>query len=518
MKTLRSYVLDAWHEASGGFVDLVDPSTEEVVARASSRGIDFGAALAHAHAAGGPALRALSFAERGQMLKAISGVLRDNRDELLDLSRLNNGTTTSDGTFDIDGATGVLAYYAALSRELGDSFIAEDEIIQVGKGDGFCSRHFLLPRDGVALHVNAFNFPAWGFAEKAACALLAGMPVITKPATATALVTARCVEIIVGSGILPAGALQFICGSTGDLLDRLGPQDVIAFTGSAHTARTLRSRAPLQKENTRFNVEADSLNAAVLAPGVEDATFALFIREVAREITHKAGQKCTAIRRILVPADAMDSVQDALAERLGRTITGNPVDPEVRMGPLATRSQLDDALEGVAALGREARIIVGDGRRTDGRGSPEGRGYFLAPTLLRTNDARTAVEAHRREVFGPVATLMPYDGSPDDAAVIAALGGGMLVTSVYADDNEWLSRFLVRGGAWSGRVYVGSSASASEAPGPGAAWPHSQHGGPGRAGDGAELGGQLGLRLYLQRVALQGARKMLEAVGNTSGK
>jgi oxepin-CoA hydrolase/3-oxo-5,6-dehydrosuberyl-CoA semialdehyde dehydrogenase len=323
-------------------------------------------------------------------------------------------------------------------------------------------------------------------------------------------VSARCIGLIVESGILPDGALQFICGSTGDLLDLLGPQDVIAFTGSAATARALRTRPHLQNVNTRFNVEADSLNAAVLSPGADDDTFALFIREVTREITQKAGQKCTAVRRIIVPYDLQDRVQDALADRLGRIITGNPADPEVRMGPLATMSQLDDALAGVSELRREAHIVVGNGQRTVGQGSADGLGYFLAPTLLRLSDARAAAAVHQREVFGPVATLLPHDGSPADAAAISSLGGGMLVTSVYTDDQDWLRTFIAAGGAFAGRVYIGSSASVPDAPGSGAAYPHSQHGGPGRAGDGAELGGRLGLGLYLQRVALQGARAFLE--------
>ena len=514
MNTLRSHVGGTWHQASSQLLDLVDPSTEEVIGRAGSHGIDFRAVLDYARRMGGPALRALSFAERGQLLKGMSKVLREHRAELLDLSRINNGTTVSDGAFDVDGATGVLAYYAAISRDLGNHFIAEDQVTQIGKGEGFCTRHILLPRAGVAVHINAFNFPAWGFAEKAACSLLAGMPVITKPATATAIVTARCIELIVESGILPDGALQFICGSTGDLLDLLGPQDVIAFTGSASTARALRTRPHLQSVNARFNVEADSLNAAVLAPGADDDTFSLFIREVTREITQKAGQKCTAVRRIIVPADVQDRVQDALADRLGRIVTGNPADPEVRMGPLATRAQLDDALEGVAELRREATVVVGNGLRTDGQGSPDGLGYFLSPTLLRLSDARASAGVHRREVFGPVATLMPHDGSPAEAAAISGLGGGMLVTSVYTDDMDWLRTFVGAGGAHAGRVYIGSSASAPDAPGSGAAYPHSQHGGPGRAGDGAELGGRLGLGLYLQRVALQGARGMLEIEGD----
>lgn len=515
MITLRSYVCGDWHQADAGFSDLVDPSTEEVVARASTHGVDFAAVLRFARERGGPALRSHSFAERGQMLKAMSKALRSHRDELLDLSRRNNGTTAADGAFDIDGATGALAYYAALSSSLPEGGILPvDDIVAIGKGDGVCVRHVLVPRDGVAVHINAFNFPAWGFAEKAACALLAGMPVITKPATATALVAARCIEVIVEAGILPDGALQLLCGSTGDLLDHLRPQDVLAFTGSADTARMLRTRPHVQQVNARFNVEADSLNAAVLAPGAGDDTMQLFVREVAREITQKTGQKCTAVRRIFVPADSLDAMQDALAARLGRTVTGNPADADVRMGPLATRGQLDSVLAGIGTLMREARLVVGSGRRADGQGAPAGRGFFVEPTLLRADDADTVPTAHTHEVFGPAATLMGYDGSPAHAAALVARGGGMLVNSVYGDDRDWLGGFVSAGGALAGRLYIGSSEAAPEAMGSGIAWPHAQHGGPGHAGDGAELGGRIGLELYLQRVALQGARGVLEQLSS----
>ena len=514
MKTLRSYVAGRWHEARNRFVPLVNPSTEEEVARASSDGVDFDAVLVHARERGGPALRELGFTARGQLLKDASRALREHRAELLELSRLNSGTTESDGSFDIDGASGALAWYAALARTLGDQpFLTDGDVVQIGRSDAFCVQHALVPRTGAAVLVNAFNFPAWGFGEKAACALLAGMPVIVKPATATALLTERCIGILVGAAILPEGSLQLICGGTGDLLDRLGPQDVLAFTGSAQTARTLRAKANLLAANTRFNIEADSLNAAVLAPGVDDGpTFELFVRDVVREITQKAGQKCTAVRRILAPAAALTHVRDALAERLRVVRTGDPRDPSVTMGPLATADQLRDALDGVRTLARDTRVIAGSDRRIDGIAAPPGRGYFLAPTLLAADDADHARAVHEREVFAPVATLLPYDGSPADAARIVELGGGMLVTSLYADDEDWLRAFLRHGGSLAGRVYIGSAASAGEAPGSGVAFPHALHGGPGRAGGGEELGGLAGIRLYTQRVALQGARSMLAAL------
>lgn len=515
MQTLRSHLCGRWHEADGEFRTLVNPSTEEPLARASSRGADFGAAYRFALERGGPALRELSFAQRGELLKAMSRVLREQRDELLTLSRDNNGTTAMDGSFDVDGGGGALAFYAALGRTLGERrWIAEDEPLALGKGDGFWGRHLLVPRHGVAVAINAFNFPLWGFAEKSAQALLAGMPMIVKPATATALVTARAVEILVEAAVLPEGTLQLVVGGTGDLLDRLGGQDVLAFTGSADTALALRRRERLLAAGTRVNVEADSLNAAVLGPDAAPGTpaFDKLVRDVAHEITQKAGQKCTAIRRVLAPRERLDAVREALAARLGRTVVGNPADESVRMGPLATAAQLAAAVDGIATLrAGGARLVLGAGGRIDGVGAPAGKGYFLPPTLLAADDPFAAGAVHSLEIFGPVSTLLPYSGAAADAAAIVALGEGTLVTSLYSDDDAWVASYLAAGGAVTGRVYWGSSD--SEGLGSGAALPGSQHGGPGRAGGGEELGGLVGLRLYLQRVALQGAKARLDAVG-----
>ncbi|HEY3570001.1 MAG TPA: 3,4-dehydroadipyl-CoA semialdehyde dehydrogenase [Thermoanaerobaculia bacterium] len=515
MKTLRSYIRGDWHEAKTGLAPLVNPSTEETIAQAGSAGIDFVAVLDYAREKGGPALRAMSFAQRAVLLKEMSKVLRDHRDELLELSALNTGTTTADGSFDVDGGSGTLAYYFALGKGLGDrTFLAEGEGVQLAKTEGFYGRHILVPRHGVAVHINAFNFPVWGFAEKAACALLAGTPVITKPATSTSMVTERAIELIVEAGILPEGALQLIVGATGNLLDLLGAQDVLAFTGSADTARGLRSRANLLAANTRVNVEADSLNAAVLGPDVQDgsATFNLFLKDVRREMTQKSGQKCTAVRRILIPRDRVDAVQEALIAKLSEVVIGNPKDPSVRMGPLATAQQLEDTVRGIGELQQAARIVHGTGQRTDGAGAPEGKGYFLQPTLLRADDARHAGPVNEREVFAPVATILPYDGSAREAAEIVALGGGTLVTSAYTDDAGWAGDFVARGGGETGRIYIGSEASAGDAPGSGAALPQTLHGGPGRAGGGEELGGLVGVKLYLQRVAVQGAKSLVDGL------
>lgn len=513
MKTLKSYVCGQWYEASSGFQPLVDPASEEIIARVSSEGINFGTVLAYAAEHGGPTLRAMTIGERGQLLKNMSQALRQHRDELLELSRRNTGTTLPDGAFDIDGATGVLSYYAFLAKGVRDrTFLLDGDGIRLARSDAFWGQHVLVARRGVAVHINAFNFPAWGFAEKAACSLLAGMPLITKPATATALVAERCVEILIEEAGLPEGVFQFVCGGTGDLLDRLGPQDALAFTGSADTSLRLRDRPNLNAANTRVNVEADSLNAAVLAPevGTSGTTFELFLRDVAREITQKSGQKCTAVRRILVPAEHADAVQEALIAQLSQTVVGNPADDSVTMGPLATARQVADAENGVGELLQAARIVHGTGKRTDGVGSAPGKGFYFAPTLLRADDPLNARPVHQREVFGPVATLLPYDGSAKTAAAIVALGGGTLVTSVYGDDRAWLSDFMNGAASSTGRLYIGSEAAAADALGSGIVMPQTLHGGPGRAGGGEELGGLAGLHFYMQRLAVQGHRTLVD--------
>lgn len=514
-ETLKSYVAGRWHEASGGFRTLYDPSTEEEIARVSSEGIDFAEVLAHARDVGGPALRAMTFGERSKILHGMSKALRAHRDELLELSRRNAGTTEGDGSFDLDGATGSLHYYAGLGRGLGDArVLPDDEIQQLGRDEHFVSRHVWVPRQGVCVAINAFNFPAWGFAEKAACALLAGVPVIAKPATATAWIAVRCAEILVKelveTDVLPDGAFQMVAGGTGDLLDHLGPQDVLAFTGSADTATKITDRDNLRRHNTRINVEADSLNAAVLGPDAsEGATFDRFVKDVAHEMMQKAGQKCTAVRRIAVPRLLQEKVKDALVARLDRkAVVGNPADESVTVGPLATASQLADAERGVRELVADgAHIVRGEGRRVDGVGSPEGKGYFFDVTLLEADDAESVPLVHSREVFGPVATIVPYDGSAEGAATLVAMAGGTLVTSVYTDDDAWLGDFLAGAGAHTGRIYVGSEE--SKGYGSGAALPASLHGGPGRAGGGEELGGPIGLERYMQRLAVQGDKALV---------
>jgi len=376
-------------------------------------------------------------------------------------------------------------------------------------------QHAWARRAGVAVHINAFNFPGWGLCEKLACALLAGMPVIAKPATATALVAHRMVELF--AEVLPAGALQLLVGPAGALLDSLGPGDVVAFTGGSATARTLRTHPAIVGHGVRLNLEADSLNAAVLAPDVEltSETGALFLVDVVRDMTQKTGQKCTAIRRVLVPADRMAEVGDALRERLARIAVGDPAHDGVTMGPLATAPQRDDVRAGIARLAAETEAIHGGtGELADPGpiGAPTGKGYFVGPVLRATASPMTCAALHDHEIFGPVTTLGAYPGDPAAAAAFVARGEGCLVSSAYCDDRDWVTRFVGAAAPWAGRLYLGSSKMAAQSPGPGTALPALLHGGPGRAGGGEELGGERGLALYMQRCALEGDASVLKAL------
>ncbi|MCA9668313.1 MAG: 3,4-dehydroadipyl-CoA semialdehyde dehydrogenase [Myxococcales bacterium] len=515
MITLKSYLAGKWQAGAGEGSTLLDPTTEEPLARVSSEGLDFAAAVAYGRDVGGPALRAMSFVERAAMLGKLAGALREAREMLLDESIKSGGTTRSDAKFDVDGATGTIAYYADLGSKLGDrGFFVEgadgEQGEKLARSPRFCGYHVRVPLRGVAVHVNAFNFPAWGMAEKAAVALLAGVPVISKPATSTAALAFRLMEVLVASGALPDGAWQLVCGSAGDLLTHLGGQDVLAFTGSAATARALRALPNVIEHSVRVNVEADSLNAAVLAPDVDDDTYQMFLRDVVKEVTQKTGQKCTATRRVLVPADDLDRVEQDLAERLQRIVVGDPSDSDVRMGPLVNRAQLAEARAGVDKLvSAGARVVYGDPNQVEARGRSGDQGYFFGPVLLRADAPDEAIAVHAHEVFGPVATLMPYEGA-EQAAKLVAMGGGGLVASVYSDDAELTKALTLELAPYHGRVFVGSKKVADVATPPGMVLPSCVHGGPGRAGGGEELGGTRGLDLYLQRSALQGDRAVLE--------
>lgn len=511
MFELKSFVADRWI-AGPHHNTLVNPATEEPVATAMGGGIDFREALTHARDVGGPALRAMTFRARGEILRAMSRAIHAHRDELLGLAILNGGNTRSDAKFDVDGASGTLAAYADLAAELGDAKVLVDgDGVQLGRSARLYGEHVYMPRHGVAVHINAFNFPAWGLCEKAATALLAGMPVITKPATSTALVAHRIMQIFVDEKVLPPGALSFVCGSTGNLLELLTGQDVLAFTGSGHTATALRKGNGVVSHATHINVEADSLNAAVLGPDVEDASdvFHLFVADVCRDMTQKTGQKCTAIRRVYVPLAKVDVVLERLRERLSSVKVGDPALDDVTMGPVATGDQLNDVRKGIRELAACGKIVFGHPDEVTAIGRQGNKGYFVSPVLVHSGkpDANDAV--HNREVFGPVATVMPYE-SAEGAASLVASGGGGLVSSVYSDDRDFIRETVTRIAPFHGRVTIGSSKTAAQSVPPGTVLPQLLHGGPGRAGGGEELGGRRGLAFYMQRSALQGDRALLE--------
>jgi oxepin-CoA hydrolase/3-oxo-5,6-dehydrosuberyl-CoA semialdehyde dehydrogenase len=499
----------------------VNPSTEEAMAETSTAGLDFGAAVRYGRDVGGPALRALTLGERAALLKAMSKALGAHRDELLDLAMRNGGNTKGDAKFDVDGATGTLGAYAYFGKGLGDARVLPDgDALPLSRDGDWAGRHLLVPKEGVAVLVNAFNFPAWGFGEKAACALLAGMPVIVKPATSTALVTWRMVQILDEAGIMPEGAVQLVAGSAGDLLAHLGEQDVLAFTGSADTGLHLRSTAEILERNVTVNIEADSLNSAVLGPDVapDSELYGLFLKDVIREMTQKAGQKCTAVRRIFAPSDRIEAVAEDLRERLEAAVVGNTEDPSVTVGPVTSARQLQDNRQGIDALAAEGTVLLGGSEPVGGVGAPDGKGYFVRPTLIGFEDAREAVAVHEREVFGPVSSILPYDGTPEEAAELVALGKGSLVASAYGDDPEWLAAVVTRFAQWNGRIYLGSSGVTGAALGSGMVMPGLLHGGPGRAGNGAERGGLSGRHLYQSRAAVQGDPAILDHILGAQGE
>src|SRR6267154_952062 len=496
MKTLRSYLGDHWLEGSGAPQTLVNPATEEPLAQVSSDGLDLAAALAHARGKGGPALRALSFAERGNLLKEMAKAIQAHRDELLDLAVANGGNTRSDAKFDVDGAIFTLQAYAELGATLGAAkFLIDGDGVQLGRSPRFHGQHINVPRHGVAVQINAFNFPAWGLAEKAASALLAGMPVLSKPATSSAMVAHRVMEILVERKVLPDGALSLL----------LGAPDVLAFTGSGDTGMRIRALANVIRESVRVNVEADSLNAAVLGPDAAPGgdMYETFLKDVLRDMTQKAGQKCTAIRRVLVPAAHAATVRDDLAEGLKAVRVGNPALEETRMGPLASSTQLADVREGVARL-------VAEGKPAFGSAAPlPGKGFFISPVLMEFAKDALAASVHAREVFGPVASLLPYSGRGADASAIVARGNGGLVSSLYSEDAAFLEETVAGIAPYHGRLFLGHP-KIEMSPGPGTVLPQRVHGGPGRAGGGEELGGVRGLAFYMQRVGLEGSRPVIQ--------
>ncbi|MFN8898261.1 MAG: phenylacetic acid degradation bifunctional protein PaaZ [Pseudomonadota bacterium] len=479
--------------------------------------IDFGEALAHARSTGLPALLALDFQQRAAILKALAKFLLERKEPLYALSS-QTGATRTDSWVDIEGGTGTLFAYAGVGA--GDlpsgNVVHEGPVVPLGKKGGFAGTHVLVPRRGVAVHVNAFNFPVWGMLEKFAPSFLAGMPCIVKPASATSYLTEACVRLMHESGLLPEGALQLVIGGTGDLLDRLEEPDVVTFTGSADTAARLRTHPNLVRRSIPFNAEADSLNCAILGPDVapDDPEFDLFVKEVARELTVKAGQKCTAIRRAIVPRERLDAVAAALRARLAKVVVGDPTLEQVRMGALASHAQQRDVAERVAQLAAGNEIVFGerDGFAPVGEGVAQGA--FFAPTLLLCRAPLASDAVHDIEAFGPVSTLLPYDGAGgiDEALALAARGRGSLVGTLVTRTPSIAAQAVPRAAAWHGRLLLLEREAAVESTGHGSPLPSLKHGGPGRAGGGEELGGLRAVTHYLQRCALQGSPTMLAAI------
>mgnify|MGYP001160191753 FL=1 len=510
-QTLQSYIGGRWQgqQAASALRSAVNGTT---VAYIHGEALDFAEAVEHARRKGLPALMAMDFQERAQRLKALAKYLMEHKEQLYAVSA-HTGATKVDSWIDIDGGAGTLFAYAGIgSNELpSGNLVHEGPAFALGKKGGFSGTHVLVPRGGVAVHINAFNFPVWGLLEKFAPSFLAGMPCIGKPASATSYLTEAAMRLIVQSGILPEGSLQLVIGGTGDLLDRLNGADVVTFTGSADTAARLRVHPNLVTHSVPFNAEADSLNCAILGPDVspDDEEFGLFVKEVAREMTVKAGQKCTAIRRAIVPARYLDAVCEQLAARLAKTAVGDPADERVRMGPLASHAQQADVAERIAMLRQDAELVYSG--KDDWIGKGTAQGAFCAPTLLACRKPMEVDSVHTVEAFGPVSTVMAYDDL-DQALALAARGQGSLVATLVTHDAAVAAKAIPVMAAWHGRLHILDREAAVESTGHGSPLPTLKHGGPGRAGGGEELGGLRAVKHYLQRAAVQGSPSMLSAV------
>ncbi len=503
---LPNYVSGRWSEGLGAGELLVDPVTGDELASISSQGIDLEAALQFARAHGGPALRRLTYIQRADLLGKIADALAANREEYFRLSLLNLGATQADASFDVDGAIYTMKYYAKIGRALAEGkMLKEGASIALSKSDAFAGQHFLMPAKGAAVFINAFNFPAWGLCEKAAPALLSGVPIVVKPASPTAWLAHRMVEDIVKADILPPGAISIICGSARDLLGHLREEDIVSFTGSAETAVRIRSHANVLRRSVRVNIEADSLNSAILGPDVAPGTdlFDLLVKEVVREMTLKAGQKCTAIRRVLVPRQQLKAFGDAVSARLTSMKVGNPRNPEVKVGPVVNKAQQSSCLEELAKLKEECDVLFGGDKNFQPIDADPQSSAFVQPALLCCENGLDAKYVHDVEVFGPVATLVAYD-SLEDLVAITRRGLGSLVASVFSNDAKVIRDTVLGIGDLHGRVLVVDSTVGSQHTGHGNVVPSCLHGGPGRAGGGEELAGLRALLLYHRRFVVQG--------------
>jgi 3,4-dehydroadipyl-CoA semialdehyde dehydrogenase len=513
LRMLESYLGGRWMAGTGSGTTLVNPATGEGVGWCSSSGADLRSALAYSRAVGGGGLRALSYSTRAERLGKIADLLTNERGRWLEIAQKNSGNTKADASIDVDGAIGTLKYFSRLAGKLGETTLLTDgPAIRLARDPNFQAIHIGVPLQGVAVHINAFNFPAWGLWEKAAVSLLAGVPVFSKPASSTAWLSQEMVRSVVESNILPDGSISILCGPVNDLLEHLQAGDAVAFTGSAATADQIRRHPAIQERGVRLNVEADSLNAALLGPDAQPGSpaFGFFVREVVKEMTSKAGQKCTAIRRIIVPAEREAAVSQAIADELDKVVVGNPANPTVTMGPLANMAQRKSVEDGIRALSAVAQLAYQPKPLSLVDADPE-KGAFVGPTLFRTPNGGRADLVHELEIFGPVATVVSYK-DPADAFSLAEQGGGSLAASVFSADPEFLLEAAVALGPSHGRLLLVDPSIGDSHTGHGIVMPSCTHGGPGRAGGGEELGGLRGLWFYHQKVAMQGSASMLEAL------
>lgn len=507
---LHNYLQGAWVPHDGEGIPQFDAIDGTLISTCGSEGLDYSAILQYARKVGGPALRKMSFQERGRMLKALALFLDGQKEKYYTLS-YRSGATRADSWIDIDGGIGTLFAYAGLRRKLPDTrWCLDGEAAKLSKEGSFIGHHLMVPKHGVAVHINAFNFPIWGMLEKLSANLLAGMPAVVKPSEVTSYLSEVMVRDIIASGILPEGSLQLVCGSGIGILHDLCEQDVVTFTGSAATGQQLRALPSIIQHSVPFNMEADSLNAIVLGPDVEPGSpdFDLFLKEIRREMTAKTGQKCTAIRRIFVPTDRIEAVQNALSKMLAQTTLGDPRTEGVRMGALVSKTQQQEVRQQVEKLLQNSTLAFGDLDQFEVLGADKAKGAFFAPILLRNDQPSKYTNTHQIEAFGPVSTLMPYRDL-EEAIELVNLGKGSLVSTITTADPRFAQEYVMEAAPYHGRILILNEASAKESTGHGSPMPLLSHGGPGRAGGGEELGGLRGIKHYLQRTAIQGHPTML---------
>lgn len=512
---LKNYAVGQWIEGDGDGIQLFNSITGDPIAKASSAGLDFNAMMNYARKTGGLALRKMTFHERGRMLKALAMHLHSKKEEFYKISWAT-GATRIDSWIDIEGGIGNLFAYASLRRQFpNETYYVDGEAAKLSKEGTFIGHHICVSKEGVAIHINAYNFPIWGMLEKIAVNLLAGVPAIVKPATVTSFLTEAVTKEIISSGILPQGSLQLICGSANGILDYITAQDIVTFTGSASTGSKLKSHPKIISEAVPFNLEADSLNASVLGEDAVPGTpeFDLFLKEVTKEMTIKAGQKCTAVRRIIVPEKLVEDVQIELGKRLAKTIIGDPNVESVRMGALAGKEQLADVKERVRELAKSQQMVFGNLDDVAVVGADKNKGAFMSPILFLNQEPFKYQDCHNIEAFGPVSTLLPYK-TTNEAIELVKLGKGSLVCSIVTANDKIARDFVIGSASYHGRILVLNADCAKESTGHGSPMPLLTHGGPGRAGGGEEMGGKRGVMHYLQRTAIQGSPTTITAITN----